>query len=78
MFKVQFRNVNDAALFVTTCNNYNSDIDIRQRHYVIDAKSMLGILSMNLNLPFIVDIHTDSDIEIEEFHDAIKLWEVKN
>ena len=37
---------------------------------------MLGILSMNLNLPFIVDIHTDSDIEIEEFHDAIKLWEV--
>lgn len=76
MYKVQFSNANDAALFVTACNNFESDVDIRQRHYVIDAKSMLGILSMNLNLPFIVDIHTDSDIEIEEFHDAIKLWEV--
>ena len=41
-------------------NNYNSNFDICSGRYFVDAKSILGILSMDLTRPMILQIHDDN------------------
>lgn len=40
--------VNDVKDFVNAASKCDGDIDISYNHFVIDAKSLLGILSMDL------------------------------
>lgn len=41
---IQLNNVQDAGLFVAQCNEYTESIDYRFDHYVVDAKSLLGVI----------------------------------
>lgn len=43
---INFATVNDVALFTTTCDKYDEDIDIYFGHMCFDAKS----LGANMNL----------------------------
>lgn len=45
--------------FVDIAGKYDFDIDIRSGRYVVDAKSIMGIFSLNLNKPVIVEIYAD-------------------
>lgn len=43
--------------FVSIVQNYAFDIDLRCDRYVVDAKSILGIFSLDLSKPIDVEIH---------------------
>ena len=43
--------------FVSIVQNYSFDIDLRCDRYVVDAKSILGIFSLDLSKPINVEIH---------------------
>ena len=45
--------------FVNVVNKYPYDIDLRAGRYVVDAKSILGILSLDLAKPIIMEIYAD-------------------
>ena len=48
--------------FVSIVQKYSYDIDLRSDRYVVDAKSILGIFSLDLSKPINVEIHaTDCD-----------------
>ena len=45
--------------FVNVVNKYPYDIDLRAGRYVVDAKSILGILSLDLAKPITMEIYAD-------------------
>lgn len=45
--------------FVSIVQKYAFDIDLRCDRYVVDAKSILGIFSLDLSKPINVEIHSD-------------------
>ena len=45
--------------FVNVVNKYPYDIDLKSGRFVIDAKSLLGIFSLDLSKPIVLEIHSD-------------------
>ena len=73
-FKIKLGSINDAALFVRKCGEFKEDIDYIHGRYVIDAKSIMGVMSTDLRDVAMVSIHTE-DIEVaEKFKEEISLW----
>ena len=52
--------------------DFECDIDILVGRYVIDAKSIMGIFSLNLSQELLVEIHSDNDDEIRKFNEIME------
>ena len=50
----------DVKKFVAIVSRYPYDIDLRSGRYVVDAKSLLGIFSIDLSKPITMTIYSDS------------------
>ena len=46
--------------FVKIVQDYPYEIDLKSDKYVVDAKSILGIFSLDLTKPLVVEIHSDN------------------
>ena len=46
--------------FVSVVQKYSYEIDLRSDRYVVEAKSILGIFSLDLSKPIVVEIHSDN------------------
>ena len=57
--KIQFSAINDVKEFVNTVMSFNYDIDLVSGRYAIDAKSIMGIFSLDLSKPIKLQAHTD-------------------
>ena len=55
--------------FVNTVNRYPYDMDLRAGRHVVDAKSILGIFSLDLSKPITLEVYTD---ECEDLMNDIK------
>lgn len=55
--------------FVSIVNRYPYEMDLRSGRYVVDAKSILGIFSVDLSRPIRMDIYSD---DCEDLLDALK------
>lgn len=59
--------------FVETVSKYSYDIDLKSGRFVVDAKSILGIFSLDLSKPITMEVYSDNcDDLIEELSDYIK------
>ena len=45
--------------FVSLVNRYPYDMDLRSGRYVVDAKSILGIFSLDWSKPVTMEIYSD-------------------
>ena len=45
--------------FVNIVNRYSYDVDLRSGRHVVDAKSILGIFSLDLSKPISMEIYAD-------------------
>lgn len=57
--------------FVNTISRFPYDFDLSSNRYVVDAKSIMGIFSLDLVNPLGLTIHA-SDEALEEVLEAIK------
>ncbi len=58
--------------FVNIVNKYPYEIDLRSGRHVVDAKSILGIFSLDLSKPITVEIYSDDcDDLLEEIREYI-------
>ncbi len=55
--------------FVSIVNRYPYEMDLRSGRYVVDAKSILGIFSVDLSRPIRMDIYSD---DCEDLLEALK------
>ncbi len=59
---VNLPSVEAVKAFTNIILDYKGDFDLLQGHYAIDAKSLNGVLSLDLSQPMELVIHTDSDV----------------
>ena len=52
--------------FVNIVNKYPYDMDLRAGRYVVDAKSILGILSLDLAKPIAMEVYADECADLME------------
>jgi phosphocarrier protein HPr len=53
------KSINDVKDFVNIANKYNFDIDLVSGRYTVDAKSIMGIFSLDLSNPIKVEVHSE-------------------
>lgn len=64
--KIMLPSIADAKEFVEAASRCDFDIDVFYNRVVIDAKSILGVLSLDLTRELTVEFHGDNT-EFEEF-----------
>ncbi|HIT07614.1 MAG TPA: HPr family phosphocarrier protein [Candidatus Merdivicinus faecavium] len=64
---IMLNTINDVKKFVNIVSKYDFDVDLISGRYAIDAKSIMGIFSLDLSKPIKLNVHSDScDAFIEE------------
>ena len=70
-FDILLGSINDIKAFVNIVNKYEFDVDLTSGRYVVDAKSIMGIFSLDLSKVIRVDIHSDCE-SADKFIEEIK------
>ena len=52
--------------FVNTVNRYAYEMDLRAGRHVVDAKSILGIFSLDLSKPITLEVYSDDCQQLME------------
>ena len=55
--KIQLNLMTDGQRFVQIVGTYPYDIDLRSGRHVVDAKSILGIFSLDWSKPVVMEIY---------------------
>lgn len=72
--KIKLDSINAVKDFVSIVMLYDFDIDLVSGRYAVDAKSIMGIFSLDLSNPIQLVAHTD---EPGDFFEKIKEFIVK-
>ena len=72
-YKIQLNSQQEQAAFVKACCAFTFDINLYKGSYVVDAKSLLGVCSMDTTSGCIVKISA-SEGQIEKFEEKIKVF----
>ena len=71
---INLGSIDKVKSFVNDITKFDSDFDLVSGRYVIDAKSIMGIFSLDLTKPIDLNIHGDK--EIDEIMEVLKKYEV--
>ncbi len=61
--KICLNSIDKVKAFVNDVTKYDSDFDLVSGRYVIDAKSIMGIFSLDLSKPIDLNIHNEENID---------------
>ena len=59
--KISLNSIDKVKSFVNEITKFDYDFDLVSGRYVIDAKSIMGIFSLDISKPIDLNIHTDGD-----------------
>ena len=62
MMKLDLNSIKDIKNFVEICSKYPFDIRAKRECYVVDAKSIMGMLSLDLSQPIEIEIYKQVDL----------------
>ena len=63
--KVKISTIDDVKKFVNAVSKYDFDVDLISGRYAVDAKSIMGIFSIDLSKELVMKAHTDSDAAVK-------------
>lgn len=69
-FNILLNTVNKVKDFSDLINKFDGEFDLISDNYVIDAKSIMGIFSLNLKNPLILEVNNVTNLD--EFENLIK------
>ena len=58
--EVLLNSIDKVKNFVNTVSRYEGEFDLVSGRYVIDAKSIMGIFSLDMSQPIRLDVHDDA------------------
>ena len=73
---ISLNSIDKVKNFVNVVNMFDSELDLVSGRYVIDAKSIMGIFSLDLSKPIQLDIHGQE--EIDKILDELKPFIVED
>lgn len=75
---IRLKNIDDVKKFIDICNQFEDmDIDYIVGRYSIDAKSIMGVLSVSLGRRAKIEINKAEQKTINLFCDLIQDWIVE-
>ncbi len=63
ILKISLNSVTKVKAFVNTIAKFDGDFDLSSGKYTVDAKSIMGIFSLDLGNPLTLTIHNTTDID---------------
>lgn len=57
--KISLNSIDKVKAFVNEISKFDCDFDLVSGRYVIDAKSIMGIFSLDLSKPIDLNVHAD-------------------
>ena len=60
--KISLNSIEKVKSFVNAITKFDNDFDLVSGRYVIDAKSIMGIFSLDLSKPISLNIHADGNM----------------
>ena len=69
--QISLNSIDKVKNFVNTISKFDFDFDLVSGRYVIDAKSIMGIFSLDLSKPIDLNIHTEGS-ELESVMEVLK------
>ena len=70
--KILLSSINYVKKYVNIVSKYDFDVDLISDRYVVDAKSIMGIFSLDLSKAIKVEIHSD---DCDTFLNELKEFE---
>ena len=70
-FKILLDTSNKIKRYFEIINTFDYDIDIYKGHNAIDGRSSIGMFTLNLSEPIIVQIHTNDKNIIDKFKEVM-------
>ena len=61
--QISLNSIDKVKSFVNAITQYEYDFDLISGRYVIDAKSIMGIFSLDLSKPIDLNIHAEDELE---------------
>ena len=61
--RISLNSIDKVKSFVHDLAKFDVDFDLVSGRYVIDAKSIMGIFSLDLSKPIDLNIHAESNVE---------------
>lgn len=61
--KISLSSIDRVKSFVNDINRFDCDFDLVSGRYIIDAKSIMGIFSLDLSKPITLNIHADKNVD---------------
>ncbi len=61
--KISLNSIDKVKSFVNDVTKFDSDFDLVSGRYVIDAKSIMGIFSLDLSKPIDLSIHGEENMD---------------
>ena len=61
--KISLNSIDKVKSFVNDLTKFDTDFDLVSGRYVIEAKSIMGIFSLDLSKPIDLNIHAEGDAE---------------
>lgn len=75
--KIRLNSIDKVKSFVNQMSTLDADIDLISGRYIIDAKSIMGVFSLDLTHDIEIKIDTESKEELEKFKNIIKAYTVE-
>ncbi|CDA79673.1 HPr family phosphocarrier protein [Negativibacillus massiliensis] len=72
--QIMLKTINDVKAFVNSVAKYDFDVDLLSGRYAVDAKSIMGIFSLDLSKAITMEVHSD---DCQDFLNEIKPFIVK-
>ena len=60
--RISLNSIDKVKSFVNDLTKFDTDFDLVSGRYVIDAKSIMGIFSLDLSKPIDLNIHSESSV----------------
>ena len=61
--QISLNSIDKVKSFVNEITKFPTDFDLISGRYVIDAKSIMGIFSLDLSKPIDLNVHADENID---------------
>ena len=71
--KIRLSSIEAVRNFVEIVRKFEGDIDLSSGRYIVDAKSIMGIFSIDLSKPIKVDVHSEGE-DADKFIEEIKAY----
>ena len=69
--KIRIDNIDKVKEFSAKANKYIDNLDLASGRYIIDAKSIMGIFSLDISKPVELHIYGDDEKAIANFIESI-------